>query len=168
MNFTNTSTGSGAVYAWDFNNDGQTDSTDQSPSFTYTAPGTYVARLTASNSGGSTTKQETITVNPVQITAPVASFTVDVSSGTAPLAVAFTNTSTGTIDSLAWDFNGDGTADATAGNTQSFTYSAEGTYTVSLTVTNAGGSNTFTGSISVSAALPAAPIANFTTDVSSG
>jgi PKD repeat protein len=71
--------------------------------------------------------------------APVANFTVSPSSGTAPLAVAFSDTSSNGPTSWAWDF-GDGATTTT--QNPSHTYSAAGTYTVKLTATNAAGSNT--------------------------
>lgn len=71
---------------------------------------------------------------------PVASFTCDISSGTAPLTVAFTDLSTGSPTSWAWDFDSDGTIDSTEQN-PTHTYSETGTYTVTLTVTNAAGTD---------------------------
>jgi PKD repeat protein len=68
------------------------------------------------------------------------------------LAVQFTDTSTGSPTSWAWDF-GDG---ATAGvASPAHTYTAAGTYTVKLTATNAGGSSTATGTVTVAAPAPA-------------
>ena len=52
VQFTNQSTGA-TSWAWDFNNDGVVDSTVQSPSFRYTAAGTYSVKLTATNNAGS-------------------------------------------------------------------------------------------------------------------
>ena len=52
VQFTNQSTGA-TGWAWDFNNDGVVDSTVQSPSFRYTAAGTYSVKLTATNNAGS-------------------------------------------------------------------------------------------------------------------
>lgn len=72
--------------------------------------------------------------------APTADFTANVTSGEAPLAVAFTDASTGTVTSWAWDFEDDGVVDSTEQNPV-YTYTAAGTYTVNLTVANAGGSN---------------------------
>jgi PGF-pre-PGF domain-containing protein len=48
--------------AWDFNNDGQTDSGDINPVYMYTSPGTYTANLTVSNANGTASKTATITV----------------------------------------------------------------------------------------------------------
>jgi parallel beta-helix repeat protein len=83
--------------------------------------------------------------------APTAVFIADVTSGTAPLTVEFTDQSAGLIDSYAWDFENDGTVDSTA-QSPSYTYSTVGTYTVKLTVTNTAGSDSEvkTGYIGVS------------------
>lgn len=67
-----------------------------------------------------------------------AGFTASVTSGTAPLTVAFTDTSTGSPTSWQWSF-GDGSPNmTTSGGTH--VYSSTGIYTVTLTVTNATGS----------------------------
>jgi PKD repeat protein len=68
----------------------------------------------------------------------VASFTGTPTTGTAPLAVTFTDTSSNTPTAWAWDF-GDGSTATTQNATH--TYTAFGTYTVNLTVTNAAGTN---------------------------
>ena len=77
---------------------------------------------------------------------PVANFTSSVSG----LTVSFTDTSTdsdGSIASRSWNFGDSTTSTAT---NPSKTYSAAGTYTVTLTVTdNQGGTNTKTGSVTV-------------------
>ncbi|WP_156161064.1 DUF3344 domain-containing protein, partial [Methanosarcina sp. 2.H.T.1A.6] len=73
-------------------------------------------------------------------TLPDAAFTADVTNGTAPLIVNFTDQSTGSPTSWLWDFDNDGTADSTEQN-PSHTYEKAGNYTVSLTVSNAGGSD---------------------------
>jgi len=71
--------------------------------------------------------------------APVANFTANTTSGTAPLTVQFTDISANAT-SWAWDFNNDGTVDSTEQN-PAYTYSKAGIYSVNLTVSNAGGSN---------------------------
>ncbi len=72
---------------------------------------------------------------------PVAAFSGSPISGTAPLAVAFTDESTGSPTSWSWTFGDGGTSTA---QNPSHTYGAAGTYTVALTVTNAGGNDTMT------------------------
>jgi PKD repeat protein len=69
---------------------------------------------------------------------PVASFTASATRGPAPLAVQFTDTSTGGATSWAWDF-GDG--DPSADPNPSHTYTSPGTYTVTLMAGNAGGAS---------------------------
>ncbi|MEN6517880.1 MAG: PKD domain-containing protein [Methanospirillum sp.] len=89
-------------------------------------------------------------------TAPTAAFTANVTNGTAPLAVAFTDNSTGdAITARAWDFQNDGVVDSTEQN-PTYTYAAVGTYTVNLTVTNAGSSDSEvkTAYVQVSPRLP--------------
>lgn len=73
--------------------------------------------------------------------AQTANFTTSTTSGCSPLVVNFQDLSTGNPTSWFWDF-GNG-ATATLQN-PSTTYFIPGTYTVTLTVTNAGGSNTLT------------------------
>ena len=82
---------------------------------------------------------------------PTASFTAVPSSGTAPLTVNFTDTSTGNPETWAWDFQNDGTVDSTTQN-PSFIYTTPNTYTAKLTVTNSAGSSSATKTIMVSPA----------------
>jgi PKD repeat protein len=70
--------------------------------------------------------------------APVADFTANPTSGKKPLAVGFSDTSSGAITSRSWNF-GDGST-STASN-PSHTYWRPGTYTVTLTVNGPGGSD---------------------------
>jgi PKD repeat protein len=143
VQFTDASTGTAPLsYAWDFNNDGLTDNTTQSPSYTYATAGTYTVNLTVTNEAGSDFEVKTghITVNSPLI-APTAAFSSDIQTGTAPLTVTFTDASTGTGPlTYAWDFNNDGTIDSTVKN-PAYVYSIAGTYTVNLSVTGPGGSD---------------------------
>ncbi|MFA7274546.1 MAG: PKD domain-containing protein [Crocinitomicaceae bacterium] len=74
---------------------------------------------------------------------PTASFTGSPAAICPGQSVAFTNTSTGTPTSYLWTFTGGTPATSTAVN-PTVTYAASGNYTVELTATNAGGSNTTT------------------------
>ena len=80
-----------------------------------------------------------------------ANFTGTPTGGSAPLTVNFTDASTGTITNRLWNF-GDGTT-GTAAN-PAHTYTNTGSFTVSLTVFGAGGTNQFirSGYITVTAA----------------
>ena len=73
---------------------------------------------------------------------PVAEFSGSPTSGSYPLTVNFTDISTGAPTTWSWDF-GDGVGTSTAQN-PSYTYNSMGTYTVSMTATNAYGSDTET------------------------
>ena len=79
--------------------------------------------------------------------APVAGFTASPASGAAPLAVSFTDTSTGAPTTWAWDFGDGGTSTA---QNPSHTFAA-GSYTVTLTASNAGGQSTAKQTITASA-----------------
>ncbi len=74
---------------------------------------------------------------------PVASFTADNVNICVGQSVQFTSTSTGTPTSYSWAFSGGTPATSTAQN-PSVVYNTAGTYNVSLTATNATGSNTST------------------------
>jgi len=74
-----------------------------------------------------------------QASPPVASFSTNIMSGKAPLTVQFTDTSTNVPTAWSWTF-GDGTR--STDRNPIHIYTAAGTYTVALTVTNAAGSDT--------------------------
>ncbi len=78
---------------------------------------------------------------PTPVLPPEPSFTVDVSSGSAPLTVRFTDSSRGSATSVEWDF-GDGTTSAETSPTHEYTVA--GFHTVRLTLMGLGGAETFT------------------------
>ncbi len=65
-------------------------------------------------------------------------------SGTAPLSVKFTNTSSGNVTSYSWNFGDGGTSTQ---QSPTHVYSVAGARTITLTVTGPGGSNTKTAFI---------------------
>ncbi len=81
------------------------------------------------------------TNNVTGIPGPVAAFGATPTNGTAPLTVTFTDTSTGSITSRAWQF-GDGNITNTMATTVVYQYAAPGTDTVQLIVSGPGGSST--------------------------
>jgi PKD repeat protein len=159
--FTDQSTGVVNGWSWDFGDGGT--STDQNPTHTYTAHGAYTVTLTVTGPGGSDTETQTVTINPPP---PVASFTAQPVSGTIPLTVTFTSTSTGIIDTVAWDLDADGVFDDATGPTATRTFDIAGDHTVGLSVTGPGGSSTT--SQTVVANLPPPPVASFTAMPSAG
>jgi uncharacterized repeat protein (TIGR01451 family) len=76
-------------------------------------------------------------------TGPAARFSAAPTTGSSPLVVTFTDTSTGTITNRSWNL-GDGTVTNTAATSLVHTYTCGGPYSVSLTVRGTGGSNTLT------------------------
>jgi PKD repeat protein len=107
---------------------------------------------------------ETLPAPPPPGNPPVANFTGTPTTGTAPLAVSFTDTSSNGPTAWSWDF-GDGSNASSQNPTH--TYSTPGTYTVSLTATNAFGSDTNAKVGYVTVGNPA-PVANFTGTPTSG
>jgi len=103
---------------------------------------------------------------------PVAEFTANVTSGTAPLAVLFTDTGTGGYPtSWFWDF-GDGINSKHAMNA-THTFTNPGSYTISLTVENSAGNSTVikTNYIVVPDSIvpdTGIPVANFSSNVTEG
>lgn len=106
--------------------------------------------------------------------APVASFTGAPRSGTVPLTVQFNDSSSHTPLVWNWSF-GDGAwynTTAAASRNASHQYAAAGTYTVGLTVSNTGGSDTATSSgyivVTSAASAPIAPVASFSSNKTEG
>ena len=97
-----------------------------------------------------------------QIPAPVAAFTGTPTSGTAPLTVRFTDASTNSPTSWSWNFGDGNTTNSTVRNPV-HTYLSAGTYTVKLTATNTGGSDSETKTNYITGSAPViAPVAAFT------
>ncbi len=76
----------------------------------------------------------------IEAAPPTPAFHADATSGDAPLTVQFTDASTNGPTAWAWDFDDDGTIDATAQH-PTHTYTEAGVYDVYLRVTGAGGSD---------------------------
>ncbi len=149
--FTDESTGGGGVsgWAWDFDSDGTVDDTTQHPSYTYDTAGIYTVSLTVTGSDGSDDTE--VMVGYIRVGDLLAGFTAAPTSGIIPVAVQFTDESVGTITGWAWDFGDDGTSTV---QNPSHTYATAGTYTVSLTVTAAEGTDTYTGVTIQAGAVP--------------
>jgi kumamolisin len=144
--FTDSSTNNPTSWAWTFGLTGAT-STAQNPTYTYQTPGTYSVTLVASNAAGSNTITLTNYIIVQGPPLPTVLFTANKTTGKAPLTVGFTNQSTGVQTSYLWNF-GDRYAAVSARTSTlqnpSHKYTVRGTYSVSLTVRNASGSNILT------------------------
>lgn len=142
IHFTDRSTGSPTSYLWNFG-DGTNppERTQANPVHRYTRAGTFTVVLTVTNHAGSDSASQAV------MTPPLASFTANANG----LLVAFTDQS-GNATKWDWDF-GDCTASpATCTSTvrnPTHEYAAPGTYTVRLTATNASGSTTTPGQVTV-------------------
>ena len=136
VSFTDKSSGSPTAWKWTFG-DG-TNSTEQNPTHKYSKAGNYTVTLTASNSAGNNTMTKINYIKVKAVIKPVAKFTSNVTSGRAPLTVAFTDKSTNYPTSWKWTF-GDGTNSTVKNPTHR--YLVQGNYTVRLIVANNAGSN---------------------------
>jgi PKD repeat protein len=148
--------GSVSSWRWEFG-DG-TSSTQRNPSHTFPSAGTYQVRLTVTDdrgAEGTATKDLSVEAPlPGSNISPVAAF----SSSCTNLSCSFTDQSTdqdGSVQQWSWSF-GDG-ATSTVQH-PSRTYSAAGSYTVTLTVTDDGGATSqHSASVSVTAPPPPPP-----------
>ncbi|MBN1195758.1 MAG: PKD domain-containing protein, partial [Methanomicrobiaceae archaeon] len=137
VHFTDLSTNTPASWSWDFG-DGSS-SPVKNPVYTYLTAGTYTVRLTVVNAAGTDSKTLTEYITVVPQTMPDADFAADITSGTAPLTVDFTDLS-GNGTYWAWYF-GDGYT-SNAPDPYPHTYVSPGTYDVRLIVSNNNGSST--------------------------
>lgn len=155
-----TNNGTIIAYLWDFGDN--TTSTDQNPTHTYAAAGTYnVQLIVTTSSADADTVVMPVTVNPN----PDADFSATPVTGCAPLCVTFTNMSTissGSIASAEW-FYGDNSTPATGPNPM-YCYGA-GTFTPELVVTSDMGCTDTLSMTDMVTANPA-PVADFTSSVS--
>jgi PKD repeat protein len=139
VHFTDKTVNSPTSWSWDFG-DGVT-ATDQNPSHAYPVKGIYTVTLTATNNNGLDTERK---VNYITIgVVPVADFITEIplyQQGMRGQYVRFIDTSLGNPTSWFWDF-GDG-QNSSEQYPPLHRYSADGSYTVSLTVKNIFGQNT--------------------------
>ena len=150
------SDGTVATYAWVFG-DGTTGS-GATTSHLYTAGGTFPVTLTVTDDDGATAEHTaTVTVAaPPPNAAPTAAFTSTMSHLGVALDGSGSTDTDGTLTSFAWNF-GDGTTGA--GATTSHTYTAAGTYDVTLTVTDDdGATNSVAKKVTVTSPPPPPPV----------
>lgn len=166
VNFVNSSSGDGLNYLWDFG-DGATSTDAQPPAHVYAASlygdTTYLVTLTVANLCGAVDSTVAVTVHPM----PTALFGPDFDSGCSPWPVTFSNVTIGQADNYFWDF-GDGTTSTTNDSLVQHTYytgTTDSLYTISLTATNACGTDTAWYTITT---LPNTITAFFNTDTTSG
>ncbi|TSA24529.1 PKD domain-containing protein [bacterium] len=153
-------------WEWDFDNNGSIDSYEQNPQWIYTETSLYTVTLKVSDGSniGTETKTDYITVGePI-----IVDFEADITLGSFPLDVQFTDLSSGGLDTSTreiekannteivetnnsrdiviweWDFDNDGVIDSNEQN-PAYIYNSIGYYSVCLTVyDNINNSNTLT------------------------
>lgn len=143
-------------YAWNWG-DMTMDSTTPVATHTYAMAGTYTITLVVADNDGLTDDEKVVVEVAPGKQKPVASFTVTMDWMTASVVSTSTDAD-GVI--TAWDWNfGDGMT--ASGPSATHTYTAEGPYTISLTVTD-NDLLTDTATKSVTARTPKPPTASFT------
>jgi PKD repeat protein len=140
INFSDRSSGSISSWFWNFG-DG-TSSTVQNPLKRYTIGGNYAVTLTVSTSAGlQSTISHAVAVTTATPAAPpvVAAFAISPTSSTVRANVTFSDQSTGSPASWQWSFGDGATSNA---QNPAHTYATQGSFGVSLTVSNAASSST--------------------------
>jgi PKD repeat protein len=102
------------------------------------------------------------------VAAPVANFSASSTNINTGASINFTDLSTNSPTTWAWTFTGGTPSSSTSQNPSNIVYNTAGTYAVSLTASNTGGSDaeTKTGYITVTA-VGLAPVANFSANSTS-
>ncbi|WP_255149988.1 PKD domain-containing protein [Halorarius halobius] len=154
-----------ASYEWDFDGDGQVDTTTQSPSVehTYGETGSYNASLTVVDaSGNADTAYAEVTVS--DTTPPSVAVQANTTEQTLDAPVAFNasgTTDNGAVAYYEWDFDEDGQVDAnTTSATVMHTFGARGTYNVTVTATDRAGNSGSATAATVSIVDGTAPVAD--------
>jgi len=142
VRFTNVTSGIFSSSLWNFG-DGNSRS-DLNPVYTFNNPGLYIVTLTVGGPSGTSSYSAQIAVQGAQ--PPIANFNATPLSGPAPLTVAFSDASTGTITSWFWTFSDGGSSTE---RNPSHTFANPGTYNVFLTVSGPGGSANVVRAITV-------------------
>lgn len=133
IQYTDNSSNNPTSWSWSFPGGDPEMSTDQNPVILYTSAGSFNATLTATNaSGNNAATQNNVVVVPTAITPDATVSTTTVYLDQSGL-VTFTDNTTGAT-SWIWDF-GDSSPTAST-QTASHTYTSEGIYTATLTVSD--------------------------------
>jgi PKD repeat protein len=129
--------GTVVMYEWDFNGDGLTDATGSSATRGFDVVGARPVMLTVTDDDGA--KDSVTRVVPVQATPPTASFSFTPAEPYTGQVVTLNASASadadGTIILYEWDFDANGTPDAT-GMSVTRSFPSPGVYPVSLTVTD--------------------------------
>jgi len=129
--------GSIVMYEWDFNNDGVTDVTGSTVTYAFSVVGAQPVTLKVTDNNSAS--DYLTKVVPVQATPPSASFTFTPEEPNTGQTVTFDGSASADVDGgiilYEWDFDNDGTTDAT-GMTVNHSFPSAGVYPVTLIVTD--------------------------------
>ncbi|MEN8251719.1 MAG: PKD domain-containing protein, partial [Bacteroidota bacterium] len=126
----------GALYSWDFNNDGTTDDTTVgSTSHIYTSYDSYVVNLTVDNGNNCSASAEYL-VNFADAASP--DFTINKACKGEEVVFTDLSTDLATGAIYSWDFNGDSFEDSAFPGSTAFTFNNAGQYDATLTIDNGG------------------------------
>ncbi|RCV64106.1 PKD repeat-containing protein [Methanophagales archaeon] len=149
------------AWEWDFDNDGETDSTEQNPTHEYAEDGVYTVSLTIYESDGDCgTKTKADYIRVINVNEPPVSDPSGPYTGTEGVAIAYGGSDSydpdGSIVAYEWEFGDGSTA---TGVVPTHTYAQNGTYSVSLKVTDdEGATNTSTTTATIADTEPTAAI----------
>jgi PKD repeat protein len=138
VTYTDQSLGSPTTWSWTFPGGTPGTSSQQNPVVTYSTPGTYDVTLLVGD--GSTTNSLTKTAY-ITVADITANFTASATTVVVGNSVTFTDNTSCNPTSWSWSFPG-GTPSSSTSQNPVVTYSTVGTYSVTLTATNALGSDT--------------------------
>ncbi len=122
-------------WEWDFENDGITDSYEQSPIWNYAMPGTYSVKLLVNDISGYII-DSALNENIIDVYGLIAAFNAEPVAGEDSLMVFFNDTSLSCFTEIIqweWDFENDGIIDSYEQN-PSYLYTNIGQYSVRLVI----------------------------------
>lgn len=147
ISFTDESAGTGNSWLWTFEGAVTTTSTDQHPQdICYETPGSYSVTLVVTNPDGTDELTETafVEVDPC-LPAPQPAFSASATTICPGECVDFTNSSiTSGDETWNWSFNGASTTTSSDEEPLGICYMAPGNFSVTLTVTDGGGTESLT------------------------
>lgn len=132
------------TYTWDFG-DGTT-AEGLVATHSYDRPGTYTVTFTAANKKSTDVRTMTVEVIRPIVAPSISSISANATTVEAGTPIDFTANVGGDSSTCTWDF-GDGTT--ATGTNPSHTYSEPGTYTVKVTCSNEGGTDTKTMNVTI-------------------
>jgi PKD repeat protein len=139
--FSNMTIGEYTAFEWNFG-DGTTDNLNANPSHTYENPGIYTVSLSVTGPAGTNTETKVGHIYVGQPPTLLAEFSSSDEEVNVPYEITFSSRSSGTPTNWSWTF-GDGSS-TTGWESPRKTYTVPGLYTVSLTVSGGGQTNTET------------------------